>query len=251
MKEKIIWVVALLALVAGGAALTLSYNNQNKTAALSGIVNVLGQRTTAAETVLNAHLAQPTNNASAAPVTSAWDEALKVLPACGNADQPLPDKTKLETLGFGGVMGKGYEPAVVCRDATSGLVAFIMAQKALTKPQPDAAETCVDSCDQDAIGVLNPATKVLKYVESGKKLGIYGEAYDQFCLIDKSMTGTAGETILFYCGSGESGGLTKWYQYELDGDKLTLVQELKSMTPAPTYDVKNQDLLKQFSRQQR
>ncbi|MDD5251575.1 MAG: hypothetical protein PHT12_02985 [Patescibacteria group bacterium] len=248
MKDKLLWSLCLLALAVGVASLFIAMKYRETAATVASSIANLEQRLTANETIVNSHLAeQPT---AGTPSSSLFDAAVADLSACGALEQAMPEQKELEAMGFGNILGKGYVPKAICHDDDMDTIAFIMAKKVLTKPTPDSPEACWDACDQDAIGMLNPKTKVLKYVESGKKIGLYGEAYDQNCLIDRAFVDSvSGETIYFYCGSGESGGITHWYRYVLNGDQLTLVQQLKSLQPTPQYDIKEPDMLKQFRRQ--
>jgi hypothetical protein len=190
--------------------------------------------------------------AASVPVAStAWDNAVAELSPCGKLTGDVPDDDVLRVLGLGGILDSGYSAASICFDEQHNHIPFIMAKEELTpptEPTPDSRTVCVDFCDKVVFGLLHPDTKILKYIESSHHLGIYAEAYDQACHIDQVMDQASAddEAILLYCGSGESGGLSHWYQYEINGDKLTEVQALKDIGPPKTYDVKEPALLGKF-----
>ncbi len=247
MSEKLQWVLLSLLILAVGVLGIIAWENRTNVRKLSDALSALSEQVRTNQALISSHVTE--TQAAATAAASAWTDAVNKLPACGAAQQDLPDAATLATLGFKSLQNSGYAPARVCLDKGSEMIAFIMAKKELTKPTPESEPACVDSCDKVVFGLLDPKLKTLKYLESADHLGIYGEAYDQYCLIDKALNGAgSAERLLLYCGSGESGGLNSWYQYEFQGDKLTTVQTLLQLGPPETYDVKAPDLLQLFGR---
>jgi hypothetical protein len=177
---------------------------------------------------------------------SDWNLALSKISACDakiEQSSAMPAEDTLSVLGLKSLLEQGYNVAQICRDDSSNLVAFILAKQELTKPASDVEPTCVDNCDKVVFGTINTKSRELNYKMSSHKLGIYAEAYNQYCLIDH--VGLNGE-MFFYCGSGESGGLTDWYYYQLNSDQLTSVQSMTNLGPPETFDIKSQPLLDLF-----
>ncbi|MFH1620844.1 MAG: hypothetical protein ABIB04_02045 [Patescibacteria group bacterium] len=158
-----------------------------------------------------------------------------------------PDRATLIALGLESLLTEGFSATRICFDTSNNRVAFILAKQNLTSPSPGVKPTCVDSCDNDIFGTIDAGSGALYYKRSMNQLGIYSESYNQYCFIDKTMPGTSqtDDKILFYCGSGESGGLTGWYQYELSNDKLTSVQEIIESYPE-NFNVLSPTILKLF-----
>ncbi len=247
MSEQLQWAVLSLLVLAVCVLGIIAWENRTNVHNLSQALAQLQEQVETNKAAITAHVTA--SQAAESAAANSWNDAVLKLPVCGTASQPLPDAATLVTLGFKSLEDNGYIPARVCYDDGSSLIAFIMAKKELTAPSAGAAPACVDSCDKVVFGLLDPKLKTLKYLESADHLGLYGEAYDQYCLIDRAYSNTAGdERMLLYCGSGESGGLTAWYQYEFKGDKLTTVQTLTELGPPEKYDVKAPDLLQLFSR---
>ncbi len=159
----------------------------------------------------------------------------------------MPDKNTLSNLGLGNLLTEGYSTSQICFDSSSNRVVFILAKEKLTSPAVGIDPTCVDSCDQDVFGTIDAASGKVNSKLSVHQLGVYSESYNQSCLIDKVIPGAtqATDKILFYCGSGESGGMTNWYQYEFDGDKLTSVQNMTTLDPEK-FEIKSKALLNMF-----
>jgi len=252
MKATLALILASIALVVAVAApFWCYYDLQKKLAPISASVSILEQTAKTNRALIEAQAAQSNTPLPNIVTEADWRRAWDSIPACGGLEQALPATPALETLGFDGLIDQGYTPARLCRDVDSRHIAFIFAKQKLTVPGPGIAPTCVDSCDQVIFGMINGDTKSLRYLESSSKLGIYAESFDQYCLIDKMLEGgqKGPEKMLLYCGSGESGGLTSWYQYDLNVDKLTTVQTLKELGPPQQFEVKDPELLKLFSRQ--
>jgi len=252
MKATIALVLASLALVVAVAApFWCYYDLQKQLAPVSASVQALENTAKTNRALIEAQAVQSNTPMPSIVTETDWRQAWESIPACGGLEQALPAPEKLRILGLQGLIDQGYAAVRICYDATSKHAAFILAKKVLTTPGPGIAPTCVDACDQDIFGVIHGDTKSLKYLESAGRLGIFGEAYDQYCLIDKELNDeeTGSEKILFYCGSGESGGLAAWYQFEMKNDTLTTVQTLVEKGPPERFDVKDAELLKLFSRQ--
>jgi len=252
MKEKLALILSVLALATAIAVpLWTRYDLLNRLSPIQASVQVLEDTAKTNRALIEAQAAQAKTPLPTVVTGTDWQRAWDSVPACGAAEQPIPSAESLKILGLEGLMARGYVPARLCFDAASRHVAFILAKENLTSPGPDMAPTCVDSCDLTVFGVIHGDTKSLRYIESVNHLGIYAEAYNQYCLIDKVVDdGQNGpESLLFYCGSGEYGGLNAWYQHSLVGDKLTLVQKLLEFGPPQKLDVKETEILKLFSRQ--
>lgn len=197
-----------------------------------------------------------TPSASQTPIVEQvedWNLALSKIPICDAKTQWTQaninfDNDILKSLGINNLIEQEYAVAQLCRDDSADRIAFILAKQELTKPAPDIEPMCVNSCDKVIFGNINTKTKEVNYKISNHHLGIYAEAYNQFCFIDKIVSSddlAINGLLLFYCGSGESGGLTSWYSYGLGNDNLTLVQQMTNLEPE-TFNVKDEKLLSLF-----
>ena len=182
--------------------------------------------------------------------SDAWKLALAKVGECdakSESEAAVPDSKTLQDLGLQGLLDEGFTVSKICNDGMSGRVAVILAKQDLTSPAEGIAPTCVDRCDSVVFATIDTSTGALNQKKSTKKLGIFSEAYDQRCLVDQVVPATeqANDKILFYCGSGESGGLVTWYQYEFNSDTLTTVQIMTDLEPEK-FDVKSPSLLPSF-----
>ncbi|KKU12500.1 MAG: hypothetical protein UX17_C0048G0008 [Parcubacteria group bacterium GW2011_GWC2_45_7] len=163
---------------------------------------------------------------------------LQSIAACSATVHQLPTKNTQEQLGIKSLLESGYEMIDACREGNEW-ISFLLAKK--------DTGACLDACDRIVFGTVDIAKKAIVTVLSQHRLGIYAEAYDQFCRIDTIVaSGLSGNKLYLYCGSGESGGFTNWYTYSFGDDSLIRVQSMTELGPPEVFDVKNADLLKKF-----
>lgn len=265
-KENWQWLLLALVIVGlvGFGAMIVNQNSQlmqvSKSLTMIGTqLQDLSQRQTTIETSQRQVTQQntqptavlpPAGGTTPTPTAPNWKLAIAKLTACDakkESGASAPGQATLVTLGFQSLLTEGFSATQVCLDASNNRVAFILAKQNPTSPAAGVDPTCVNNCDKDIFGTINTESGALNYKRSNNQVGIYSEAYNQYCLIDKTIPGASqmNDKILFYCGSGESGGLTSWYQYEVLNDKLTSVQTMTSMDPEK-FDVKSSALLKLF-----
>ena len=263
-KEQLQWLVIALVAVGliGLGLMTLNQNSQlsqmaRSLSAVASNVQELAQArnspalqpTTMTEPTPTPQI--PTNS----PQDKAWRSVVSELSPCDakkEAGATMPAQPDFEVFGLKDLLNGGFHVAQACYDTASHRVALILAKQSLTRPTPNSQPTCVDSCDEVEYRTFDTISGDWYSVGTVEHLGIYAEAYNQGCLIDKIIPGSRPrlDTILFYCGSGESGGMTTWYQYDLgvDSPKLVTVQTMTNLDPEK-FDVKRPELLKLFKYQ--
>lgn len=167
------------------------------------------------------------------------------IPACESVERQLPTEAIQNQFGVTSLLQNGYEMIDICREGNDK-ISFLLA-----KNEPnllfEGTSTCLNACDRMAFGTVDFAKKDIVVVSSQHRLGIYAEAYNQFCRIDSVVSnGLFADTLFLYCGSGESGGFTNWYTYSFGDDNLTQVQNMTELGPPEVFDVKDSDLLSKF-----
>lgn len=179
--------------------------------------------------------------------TTVWEEALTVLPSCdikNPGENALKNNAETYEEIFGDFFIQGFplENMSACYDTTSSSIAYILAKQDLTTSQDGTQLFCDNNCDTIVLGVIDPHTGKNTYQFSMHHLGIFSESYNQYCAIDHVDTQ---QNISLYCGSGENGGFTHWYYYELKNDTLTEVQRMTTLNPE-TFDIFDDELLSAF-----
>lgn len=169
---------------------------------------------------------------------------MQLISDCSAIEHKIPTKEIQKQLGISSLLDNGYEMADVCKGADR--ISFILAKNEPNLLLKDANQ-CLSACDRAAFGTIDTTKKEMVVVLSAHRLGIYSEAYNQFCRIDSiQANGLFGDTLNFYCGSGESGGFTTWSTYVFGDDGLTEVQRLTEMGPPEVFEAEVADLLAKF-----
>ena len=137
----------------------------------------------------------------------------------------------------------------VCREPDLGLVALLASREQLTV-MPDGEEECLDDCDDSRFALIDLEKSQIKWTRS-VTLGVYSEGWGSHCEIDRVLAEEKPERVLFYCGAGDNGMVSRWYVMTMDGAMelpLGQVQWLESMT-RQEYNVIKEDVLSEFRRQ--
>lgn len=140
-----------------------------------------------------------------------------------------PDEQSLgEFLGINATVLASHDLNVICYDEAHNTIGLILAQQ--------TESPCIDACDEVLFGAYDlnvlPEQAEKGFIKGNLKksehqLGIYNEAYNSSCFFDQVIPlandGSDFE-LLFYCGTGEWGGFSTWYQYLQEADELNIVQ---------------------------